>query len=257
MSAAVIGDIIDALAGVLSCSREVIELAVMTLVAGGHLLPSDLTGVSVYSQATGSFDFHPGPLFANIVIADEVNRANPKAQSAMLEAMGEGQISVDGHTHGLRQIRSIERVRDIRAACRRVTLAPEMASYIVAPSAATRDAQGVRFGVSPRGSLNVAAMTRARALMQGRDFVMADDERLVVVTVLAHRGSDGVEAGRDSARRRRTERPDRRPRRTAWGGLGVRRGARRAIRLGTRARDGRLSTLSAVLPVASPNVWKP
>lgn len=90
MSAAVIGDIIDALAGVLSCSREVIELAVMTLVAGGHLLPSDLTGVSVYSQATGSFDFHPGPLFANIVIADEVNRANPKAQSAMLEAMGEG-----------------------------------------------------------------------------------------------------------------------------------------------------------------------
>ena len=65
MSAAVIGDIIDALAGVLSCSREVIELAVMTLVAGGHLLPSDLTGVSVYSQATGSFDFHPGPLFAN------------------------------------------------------------------------------------------------------------------------------------------------------------------------------------------------
>lgn len=130
MSAAVIGDIIDALAGVLSCSREVIELAVMTLVAGGHLLPSDLTGVSVYSQATGSFDFHPGPLLANIVIADEVNRANPKAQSAMLEAMGEGQISVDGHTHGLRQIRSIERVRDIRAACRRVTLAPEMASRI-------------------------------------------------------------------------------------------------------------------------------
>lgn len=199
MSAAVIGDIIDALAGVLSCSREVIELAVMTLVAGGHLLPSDLTGVSVYSQATGSFDFHPGPLFANIVIADEVNRANPKAQSAMLEAMGEGQISVDGHTHGLRQIRSIERARDIRAACRRVTLAPEMASYIVALSAATRDAQGVRFGVSPRGSLNVAAMTRARALMQGRDFVMADDVRSVVVPVLAHRGCASVDAGCGSA----------------------------------------------------------
>lgn len=171
----------------------------MTLVAGGHLLPSDLTGVSVYSQATGSFGFHPGPLLANIVIADEVNRANPKAQSAMLEAMGEGQISVDGHTHGLRQIRSIERVRDIRAACRRVTLAPEMASYIVALSAATRDAQGVRFGVSPRGSLNVAAMTRARALMQGRDFVMADDVRSVVVPVLAHRGCASVDAGCGSA----------------------------------------------------------
>lgn len=97
MSAAVIGDIIDALAGVLSCSREVIELAVMTL------------------------------------------------------------------------------------------------------SAATRDAQGVRFGVSPRGSLNVAAMTRARALMQGRDFVMADDVRSVVVPVLAHRVCAGVDAGCGSA----------------------------------------------------------
>ena len=93
MSAAVIGDIIDALAGVLSCSREVIELAVMTL------------------------------------------------------------------------------------------------------SAATRDAQGV----SPRGSLNVAAMTRARALMQGRDFVMADDVRSVVVPVLAHRGCAGIDAGCGSA----------------------------------------------------------
>ena len=120
-------------------------------------------------------------------------------QQAMLEAMGEGQISVDGHTHGLRQIRSIERVRDIRAACRRVTLAPEMASYIVALSAATRDAQGVRFGVSPRGSLNVAAMTRARALMQGRDFVMADDVRSVVVPVLAHRVCASVDAGCGSA----------------------------------------------------------
>ena len=60
MSAAVIGDIIDALAGVLSCSREVIELAVMTLVAGGHLLPSDLTGVSVYSQGSARKVAHFG-----------------------------------------------------------------------------------------------------------------------------------------------------------------------------------------------------
>ena len=124
--------LIDALDAVLSCSRSVVELAVATFIAGGHLLledvpgvgkttlaralgtaiggdtrriqftpdmlPGDLTGVSVYNQRTGSFDFHPGPLFANIVIADEVNRANPKAQSAMLEAMGEGQVSADGRT---------------------------------------------------------------------------------------------------------------------------------------------------------------
>lgn len=127
--------LVDALDHVLSCSREVIELAVATFAAGGHLLledvpgvgkttlahalasavggehrriqftpdmlPSDLTGVNVFSQATGRFEFHPGPLFANIVIADEVNRANPKAQSAMLEAMGERRISVDGDTYEL------------------------------------------------------------------------------------------------------------------------------------------------------------
>ncbi|MBS5400655.1 MAG: MoxR family ATPase [Bifidobacterium sp.] len=125
-------ELVDALDAVLSCSRGVVELAVATFIAGGHLLledvpgvgkttlaralgtaiggdtrriqftpdmlPGDLTGVSVYNQRTGNFDFHPGPLFANIVIADEVNRANPKAQSAMLEAMGEGQVSADGRT---------------------------------------------------------------------------------------------------------------------------------------------------------------
>lgn len=66
-------------------------------------------------------------------------------------------------------------------------------------SAATRDAQGVRFGVPPRGRLNVAAMAHARALMQGRDFVMADDVRSVVVPVLAHRGCASVDAGCGSA----------------------------------------------------------
>ncbi|KAB8292654.1 AAA family ATPase [Bifidobacterium avesanii] len=127
--------VIDALDGVLSCGRAPIELAVTTLAAGGHLLledvpgvgkttlaralgtviqgsvrrvqftpdmlPSDLTGVSIYDQSTQRFNFHPGPLFANIVVADEINRANPKTQSAMLEAMAEGQISVDGVTYRL------------------------------------------------------------------------------------------------------------------------------------------------------------
>ena len=132
---ATVGAVIDALSDVLSCGREPIELAVTTLVAGGHLLledvpgvgkttlaralgtviqgsvrrvqftpdmlPSDLTGVSIYDQSTQRFNFHPGPLFANIVVADEINRANPKTQSAMLEAMAEGQISVDGVTYRL------------------------------------------------------------------------------------------------------------------------------------------------------------
>ncbi|SFC85452.1 MoxR-like ATPase [Nocardioides terrae] len=63
------------------------------------LLPSDVTGVTIYDQGTGRFDFHPGPIFANVVLADEINRASPKTQSALLEVMEESQVTVDGVTH--------------------------------------------------------------------------------------------------------------------------------------------------------------
>ena len=65
------------------------------------LLPVDITGTSVFNRATGSFEFRPGPVFSNIVLADEINRASPKAQSALLEAMGEQQVTVDGVTRSL------------------------------------------------------------------------------------------------------------------------------------------------------------
>lgn len=65
------------------------------------LLPSDITGSSVYNSAEATFSFHEGPVFANVVLADEINRAPPRTQSALLEAMGEGQVSVDGETHQL------------------------------------------------------------------------------------------------------------------------------------------------------------
>jgi len=65
------------------------------------LLPTDLVGISIYSRSTETFDFRPGPLFANIVLADEINRASPKTQSALLEAMEERQISVEGRSHRL------------------------------------------------------------------------------------------------------------------------------------------------------------
>ncbi len=115
--------------------REVIELAVINLLSQGHLLiddvpgvgktmlarslaqsigcsfgriqftpdmlPSDVTGVSIFNQVTNAFEFRPGPIFSEIVLADEINRATPKTQSALLEAMQEGQVTVDGVTHNL------------------------------------------------------------------------------------------------------------------------------------------------------------
>lgn len=67
------------------------------------LLPSDIIGVSVYERETGEFRFHPGPIFTGLLLADEINRATPKTQSALLEAMAEGQVTVDGQTHTLAQ----------------------------------------------------------------------------------------------------------------------------------------------------------
>jgi MoxR-like ATPase len=63
------------------------------------LLPGDITGVSIYDQKSSAFEFHPGPIFANIVLADEINRASPKTQAALLEVMEEGRVTVDGVTH--------------------------------------------------------------------------------------------------------------------------------------------------------------
>lgn len=272
--------VINALDGTLSCGREPIELAVTTLVAGGHLLledlpgvgkttlaralgtvirgdvhrvqftpdmlPSDLTGVSVYNQSTHEFDFHPGPLFASIVIADGINRANPKTQSAMLEAMAEGQVSVDGVTYRLpdpyvviatqnpielegtfplpeaqldrfmtctslgypsasaeiatltspyskrpldrlRPVCGTDDIRGVRAAADRIHLSIPVASYIVAIATATRKRDDVRYGASPRASLFLAAMAKARALAAGRGFVLPDDVKALASPVLAHR----------------------------------------------------------------------
>ncbi len=123
------------IASVLMGKNEVIELTLVTLLAGGHLLiedvpgvgktllaralgasidgevrrmqftpdllPTDVTGVSVYSPAEGTFAFRPGPVFANVVLADEINRAGPKTQSALLEAMEEQTVTIDGVTRDL------------------------------------------------------------------------------------------------------------------------------------------------------------
>ena len=123
---------------VLNGRPDAIESAIITLLAGGHLLiedvpgvgkttlattlarsidatsrriqftsdmlPTDITGVSVYDQDQRQFEFHPGPIFTNIVVGDEVNRATPKTQSALLEAMGEHSVTIDGTTHSLPEL---------------------------------------------------------------------------------------------------------------------------------------------------------
>jgi MoxR-like ATPase len=83
-----------ALAGVLGASRHRIQFT-------PDLLPADVTGASVFDQAAGTFEFHPGAVFTQILLADEINRASPKTQSALLEAMEERQVSVDGETYPL------------------------------------------------------------------------------------------------------------------------------------------------------------
>ncbi len=136
-AAAVCNRIADNVERVIIGKREAIERTLVAMVARGHvlledvpgvgktmlarslaasiggefrriqftpdLLPTDVTGVSIYNQRTGEFNFRPGPVFANIVLADEINRASPRTQSSLLEAMEERQVTVDGVTHELPQ----------------------------------------------------------------------------------------------------------------------------------------------------------
>jgi len=133
----VVERVVENLQRAVRAPRETLELCVLCLVAEGHLiiedfpgvgktvlaksvarslhlsfsrlqftpdlLPSDVTGVNVFNQATGEFEFRPGPVFANVLLVDEINRASPKTQSALLEAMQEAQVTIDGVTYPLEQ----------------------------------------------------------------------------------------------------------------------------------------------------------
>jgi MoxR-like ATPase len=210
------------------------------------LLPSDVTGVSIFNQRVAEFEFRPGPIMSQFVLADEINRATPKTQSALLEAMEENQITVDGVTHYLplpflvmatqnpieyegtfplpeaqldrfllnihlgypgasdevailgRQQRrhpidDLEAVIDpdrliaMQASIREITVKPEIREYIVSLVAATRKHQHVYLGASPRGSLALFQAAQARAALDDRDYVEADDVKALIKPALAHR----------------------------------------------------------------------
>ncbi|HEV2373930.1 MAG TPA: MoxR family ATPase [Streptosporangiaceae bacterium] len=217
------------------------------------LLPSDITGVSAYNQERREFEFKPGPVFANFVVGDEINRASPKTQSAMLECMEERQVTVDGTTyplsppfmviatqnpiemegtyplpeaqrdrftarismgypspenememldiHGssspLETLQAVAQAEDIQAltdAVRTVHVARALKQYVISLVTATRTCPELRLGASPRAALHLLRASRARAALDGRDFVIPDDVQALAGPVLAHRLLPSAEA---------------------------------------------------------------
>ena len=271
----------DAVEQAIIGKREAVELVLFALLADGHvliedlpglgktllarsfaqvcamdfariqftpdLIPSDITGASIYDRSSGSFTFEPGPIFTNILLADEINRAPGKTQAALLEAMEERQVTLENTTRQLespflvlatqnpieyegtyplpeaqldrflvritigypsedaerdilleRSRRRSERIelepvcdrqtlRAMQAAIEEVHVAPPLAEYAVAIARATRDSPQLAVGASPRGSLALMKLARARAAYLGRDFVTPDDIKAVSIPALAHR----------------------------------------------------------------------
>jgi MoxR-like ATPase len=226
------------------------------------LLPSDVLGVSVYDQRSGEFVLRQGPVFSNVLLADEINRASPRTQSALLEAMNEGQVSLDGQTMPLPdpffviatqnpqdfagtfplpesqldrflvrvrigypppqvEMRLLldgqtDTVRDVpvvleparlvalQREVHRVAFDHALGSYLQALIQATRAAPTLSLGASPRGAIALANAARARALLRGRNYCIADDVHDLAVPVLAHRirlatHADGFMPTRDEA----------------------------------------------------------
>jgi MoxR-like ATPase len=210
------------------------------------LLPTDVVGVSVWNRQSERFEFRPGPVFAGIVLADEINRASPKTQSALLEAMAERQVTVDGTTHHLpppflviatqnpiehegtyplpesqldrfllrlsmgypsRQselqilethgddhlIDTLEavvtaaQVNGLAAAARTVHVAPPLQGYLVDLADASRRHPHLAVGMSPRATLALQRVARARAATRGRTYVVPDDIKALAGPVLGHR----------------------------------------------------------------------
>ena len=123
------------------------------------LQPTDVTGLSVFDQRSRDFEVRPGPVFANVVLVDEINRATPKTQSALLEAMAEYQVTVDGVLH----------------------------RWLVELVRTTRELESVVIGSSVRGSLALERAARAWALLDGRGYVVPEDIERLFLPVLVHR----------------------------------------------------------------------
>ncbi|KUI15946.1 ATPase [Mycobacterium lehmannii] len=273
--------VLDEIGRVVVGKRDALALILTTVLAGGHvliedlpglgktliarsfaaalglefkrvqftpdLLPADLLGSTVYDMQSGRFEFRRGPIFTNLLLADEINRTPPKTQAALLEAMAESQVSIDGATHPLpapfivlatdnpieyegtyplpeaqldrftirlelrylseqeeasmlrRRIDrgsaepTVAQVVDahdlvaMRESVEQVTVHDDVLRYVVSLAAATRNHPQIAVGASPRAELDLVQLARARALLQGRDYVVPEDVKMLAVPAVAHR----------------------------------------------------------------------
>lgn len=234
---------------------KMLNLNVSRIQFTSDLLPSDIIGVEIYNVATNDFEFHQGPVFANVVMADELNRASPRTQSALLEAMGEGMVTVDRKSYTLpkpfvvfasqnpntsigtydipesqldrfsallrigypeaereRQIflasssdplknvptdvLSIGNLIDARNEVENIHIADATVNYVKNFVDATRSTKDLKQGISTRGGVSWIRMAKARALLDGRNYVIPDDLQSLAVACLAHRivPSGGIDA---------------------------------------------------------------
>ncbi len=223
-----------------------LELSIHRIQFTSDLLPSDVIGLSIFDQHSTDFVWKPGPIFSNIVIADEINRATPKTQSALLEAMAEEQVTVEGISRGLplpfmvvatqnpsehhgtyplpesqldrfmlrlhmgypsldderrmlfdradvnpldlvRPVMSGSDVLELQKLASHVRFDHALVDYLLDIVAATRASDHLELGVSPRGTLALYRSAQALALIEGRDYCIADDIKRLVIPCFGHR----------------------------------------------------------------------
>lgn len=223
-----------------------LDLSFQRIQFTSDLLPSDVIGLSMFNQRNGIFEWKQGPIFANIVLADEINRATPKTQSALLEAMAEGQVTIEGVTrqlpmpfmvvatqnptehHGtyplpesqldrfmlrlhvgypnqtdekqilrdregrnpLENVRSVMTESDLlelQELAAEVRVDDALVDYLLEIVNQTRQNEAIELGISPRGSLALFRSAQALALIEGREFCIADDIKRLIIPCFAHR----------------------------------------------------------------------
>jgi MoxR-like ATPase len=209
------------------------------------MLPSDVLGVTIYNAQAQDFEFKQGPVFTNFLLADEINRATPKTQSALLEAMNEMQVTIESHSYpleqpfmviatqnpvehhgtyplpesqldrflmririgypareaereilrnadgvradGIRPVLAADELQQLQHQVSRVGVDETLVDYMLAIVEKTRTHESLALGVSPRGAQALFRATQALAMLEGRDYVIPDDVKRLVIPVFAHR----------------------------------------------------------------------